>query len=140
MIDIENVVFNKVATALRNEYSDISVYGEYVSSPTSFPCVTLVEDDNYIYRRTQDTNVENHVNVMYTLTVYSNLESGKKQEAKAIMAKADELMLGMNFTRTMRNQIPNEDRTIYRIVARYEAVVEKAATIGDDDVYHIYRE
>ena len=140
MIDIETLVFNKVANALKSEYSTISVYGEYVSAPSVFPCVCLVEDDNYILESTSDEITENHVKVMYTLTVYSNKESGKKEEAKNIMNTADEVMLGLNFNRTMRSQIPNEDRTIYRVVARYEAVVEKGKTESDNTEYRIYRQ
>lgn len=135
MIDIESKVFDTVAGVLRSEYSEISIYGEYVAVPSSFPCVTLVEDDNYVHRASQDENVENNVNVLYTLTVYSNKTPNRKAEAKAILAKADEVMNSLNFTRMLMSQIPNEDRTIYRIVAQYEATVSK----GKDGVHHIYR-
>ena len=46
MINIESEVFNTVATALRSEFTGIFVSGESVAAPSSFPAVTLVEDDN----------------------------------------------------------------------------------------------
>ena len=140
MIDIESVVFGKVATALRSAYRKISVYGEYVETPKTFPCVCLVEDDNYPYERTatREDN-ENFVKVMYTLTVYANSEDDKKSQAKEIFATADEVLKSYNFNRTMMAQVPNIDRTIYRITGRYEAVVEKGKVIGSDTVHFIYR-
>lgn len=125
MIDIENLVFNTVATALRSEFAGIYVAGEYVDAPSSFPAVTLTESSNTIVQRMRTAGaIENGVSVMYELNVYSNKKSGKKAEAKAILAAADRQLLDMGFTRTFSNPVPNvRDATIYRITARYEAVV-----------------
>lgn len=121
MIDIENSVFNYVANALRAEFPGISVYGEEVESPSSFPSVSLVEDDNSEVEdnKTLARMPETACNLMYTANVYSNLKSGKKTQAKAIMDVVDGCMHDMGFLRTMRNQLPNIDRTIYRVTARY---------------------
>ena len=113
MIDIENKVFNDIATMLRAKYNGISVYGEYVDTPSSFPSVTIVMDDNSTYTRSQDSSLEeHHASVMFSVNVYSNLVSGKKSQAKAIAEDIDNAMLNMKFTRSMMNQIPNVDRTI----------------------------
>lgn len=126
MIDIEADVFNTVATALRTEFTGIAVYGEYIDTPARFPCVTLVEADNRVNQEMRTTNIENAVNVMYEMNVFSNKTSGKKAEAKAIVAAADEVMTSMGFTRTFREQVANlRDASIYRIVCRYEAVIDK---------------
>ena len=121
MIDIENEVFNSVANALRAEFPRISVYGEVVETPSSFPSVSLVEDDNSEIEsnKTLGRLPETACNLMYTANAYSNLKTGKKAQAKAIMDVIDERMHHMGFTRTMRSQLPNVDRTIYRITARY---------------------
>ena len=141
MIDIEKVIFTKVATALRNEYPDITVYGEYVESPAEFPFVSFVEDDNYTFEQTRtEAEGENHVSVVYTLNVYTNNKSNKKYIAKDIVAFVDNLLKEYNFDRTMMSQIPNVDSTIYRIVARYRAVVQKSVKEGENDVFYIYRQ
>lgn len=121
MIDIENEVFNYVANALRAEFPGISVYGEIVETPSSFPSVSLVEDDNseIATNKTLGRLPETACNLMYTANVYSNLKTGKKAQAKAIMDVIDTWMHHMGFERTMRSQLPNLDRTIYRITARY---------------------
>lgn len=127
MIDIEKDVFNIVAKAVRNVYPDIYISGEYVKSPPKFPAVSLVEMDNSTYTRTQTSdNVENHVDLMYELNVYSNKTSGKKSECKAIASLIDNELAALGFSRTMLQPIPNmDDATIYRMTGRYRAVADK---------------
>jgi hypothetical protein len=125
MIDIENQVFDRVATRVREQFPDIFMVGEYVMSPPSFPAGSLVEMDNSTRETTIDSGSnENHANVMYEANVYSNKTTGKKSECKAILALIDEEMTAMGFVRSTLTPVPNEyDSTIYRMVARYRAAV-----------------
>lgn len=125
MIDIENQVFDRVATRVREQFPDIFMTGEYVNSPPSFPAVSLVEMDNSVREATIDSGSnENHVNVMYEVNVYSNKTTGKKSECKAIIALIDTEMTAMGFVRSTLTPVQNEyDATIYRMVGRYRAAV-----------------
>ena len=49
MIDIETEVFSIVSAEVRKKYPKIYMTGEYVKSPPSFPCVSLIETDNQVY-------------------------------------------------------------------------------------------
>ena len=72
MINIEEEIFNDVATEVRAEYPKVYMVGEYVKSPSSFPFVSLIEQDNYVYTKTQTSLCdENHCQVMYEVNVYS---------------------------------------------------------------------
>lgn len=125
MIDIENEVFDRVASRVREQFPDIFMTGEYVNSPSSFPAVSLVEMDNSVREATIDSSSnENHVNVMYEVNVYSNKTTGKKSECKAIIALIDTEMTAMGFVRSTLTPVQNEyDSTIYRMVGRYRAAV-----------------
>ena len=125
MIDIENKVFDRVATRVREVFPDIFMAGEYVKSPPVFPAVSLVEMDNSTRADTIDSSSnENHANVMYEVNVYSNKTAGKKSECKEIITLIDEEMLAMGFSRSTLTPVPNEyDSTIYRMVGRYLATV-----------------
>ena len=131
MINIENEVFDRVATKVKEVFPDIFMTGGYVNSPASFPAVSLVEMDNVTRVETIDSGSnENHANVMYEVNVYSNKETGKKSECKAIIAVIDEEMLAMGFSRSTLTPVPNEyDSTIYRMVGRYRAVVSSTFNI-----------
>ena len=126
MIDLENDIFSYVANAIRAEYPGCYVVGEFVETPARFPAVTLVEADNRVLSRMRTENIENAAYVMWEMNVYSNKASGKKAETKEIANMADELLSAIGFTRIFREQVPNlKDATIYRIVCRYEAVIDK---------------
>ena len=80
MIDIETEVFSIVSAEVRKKYPKIYMTGEYVKSPPSFPCVSLIETDNQVYRNTRDSGrIENHAQVLYEVNVYSNKTSGKNE-------------------------------------------------------------
>ena len=127
MINIETEVFSIISTKVREEYAGIFITGEYVKSPPSFPCVSLLEADNAIYRSTRTTDsMENHAELLYEVNVYSNKTKGKKAECKEIASLIDSELARLGFTRTMLNSIPNEeDATIYRMVGRYKAIISK---------------
>ena len=127
MIDIETEVFSTVSEKVREQYPT----GEYVKSPSSFPCVSLIEVDNQIYRNTRTTEcIENHAQVVYEVNVYSNRTKGKKAECKEILGFVDKQLEALGFTRTLMTPVPNEvDATVYRMVARYRAIVSKENVI-----------
>ena len=127
MIDIENELFTKIATAIRAEFSGAYVVGEYVNAPSKFPAVYIVEQDNTVNRETRDTSgIENFADVMYQVDIYSNKNKGKKSECKAIAALVDEQFAALGFTRSFLNPVPNiDDGTIYRMTGRWIATVSK---------------
>lgn len=131
MIDIESELFSEISQKVRNQFPNIFITGEYVKSPPSFPCVSLIEIDNIALKNTQSTESnENHVSVTYELNVYSNKTKGKKAECKKIVAFIDEILMKFNFTRIMLEPIQNQDEaTIYRMVGRYQAVISKQKVI-----------
>lgn len=139
MIDVENIIFTELATALRTAHSGIQVYGEYVETPAKFPCVTIVEADNAVYERTRDlSGVEHYARIMYEVNIYTNKAGSLKSDAKSIANTVDTYMTGRLFTRTFRGQTPNIDRTIYRITLRYSAVVREGISDGNKTVFTMH--
>jgi hypothetical protein len=129
LINIESEVFTAVKEAIDNQFKDgkVFVVSEYVQSPPSFPCVSLVEIDNATYRNSQTQNcVENHATMTYELNIYSNKTTEKKAQCRKIAAIVDNVLAGMNFTRMMLQPVSNQnDPTIYRMLGRYRAVISK---------------
>lgn len=134
MIDIESAVISAVSKALRKVYGkDIYITGEIVSGvPSRFPAVCVREASNLIYTKSRDENIENHNLVLYEADVFSNLEEGKKQQAKEIAGIIDSVFCTLGFTRTFCEPVENtSDTAIYRIKLRFAGVVDKQ--------YRIYR-
>ena len=126
MIDILNEVFTAVATAVREERSDAFISGEYTSSPSKFPTVTLDEVENVTVGALVDSaDEEKFSGLTYRLQVFSNKVSGKKAEARALFVTADRVMLRLGFRRTTYTTTPEiYQSTIYSIAATYEAIAD----------------
>lgn len=141
MIDIETVVFDRVAKAVWAYDENANVTAEPVAVPESFPHVSVMETDNTVYRRSQTLDhIENHAVLAYEVNVYSALATGRKDECKAIADVVDTAMEQMRFVRTFRGQTPNVDRDIYRITMRYRGVASQPIQVGDDEIVRIYSE
>ena len=135
MVDIENKVIDTLSRAFEGVATVSSTY-----SDSSFPFVYVAEVSNTGYARSYDNELrEHHARVTFRVECYSILESGAKQECKALMQIADLCMQGMKFRRTSYGFIPNIDRSITRIHADYTAVVGEPREIDGETVYQIYR-
>lgn len=141
MIDIENLIVNKVNTAvatLKNTYPKLRVVSDYIETSETFPLISVVESDNYTHLATQDAALVDHAaNVAFEINIFAN-DSKKKSTAKKIAAAVDAEMLNNLFTRTFMGQTPNVDRTVYRITMRYTAVVWPVVD-GNNTTYQMYR-
>ncbi|MBS6475122.1 MAG: hypothetical protein KH354_03970 [Clostridiales bacterium] len=126
MIDIEAAVFSRISKAYDEKYPNGSRYGEPTDTPANFPCLTLVEIDNYTYGQSLTAELkEHHAWVVYEVNVYSNSINGAKQECKEIIKLVDTEMQQLGFKRMFLNQTKNTDTRIYRITARYRGVVSE---------------
>ena len=121
MIDCEAKVFQACADDFRATYPNGYITPEYVPQPPKFPAASVVEMDNNVDERATDNGrIENAVNVMYQVDVYSNKNTGKKAQAKEIIALIDGVLAQYRFVRTYCNPVQNfADATIYRMTARY---------------------
>jgi len=140
MIDIENKIITTLKNAITTYDNTIKVYTEYVQVAESFPVVTIIEESNTTYRKSLDiAKKEHHANLLYSINVYTNDDNGRKQRAKNIANVIDAKMLELNFTKTQSRQIPNVEKTIFRYLLQYEAIVEEGKTSGTTTTYKIYR-
>lgn len=126
MIDIEDIVLAEVVRVVRAEYPTIRMEDQYFDNPPEFPFIHIEEQFNIRDKYAVDSDqVEKFAKVTYLVNVYSNLDKGRKDEAKEIMALVDSAMSSMGFMRVNQQRLSNiSDSTIYRIVARYDAKVD----------------
>jgi hypothetical protein len=130
MIDYEREIYTRVVERVQALHGNVEFSGVDERLPSKFPSVSLVEADSTTRTETIDSgSFENHVNVMYEVNVYSNKSGGRKTECKAILATIDETFIRMGFARSMRNPVSMDDATIYRMVARYTAAIDKNGKI-----------
>lgn len=131
MVNIENEIYTLVKNAILSAFPDAEISGVYMPVVSKFPAIRFVEQNNNVYAQGRDNaRVENFARVMYEVNVYSNNQTSKKTECKKIMNIIDEVMASYGFERIMLNPMPNlNDATIFRLTARYQAVVSRDKTI-----------
>lgn len=142
MIDIENYVFTQISDAVHAEYPDAVVIGDYIEELAKFPTVIVNEIGNATLGRMQDDeNVEHYARVTYEVNVYSNERLDKKAVCKDVLNIVDGVMFGMKFNKTLTRRLPAINRTVYRLYARYTAVVDEGTEIDEGETvrYQIYR-
>ena len=132
MIDIENLLIKNIDTNLALEFTKYTLNPESDEfEPTQFPIITVRESNSMTYGRTvTGFNEENHDDKMYTIEVFTNDKSGKRNKAKAIFKNIDTTMLALGFSRIFLEPIPNYlEATIYRMTGRYVGVVSQDYTV-----------
>lgn len=132
MIETWNSVLERLLDRLESEGVSCSYSTEDnpVLAEDQFPHLSVVESDNYTYRRTITRRGEEHAGKMYAINVYSNSAHGRRTEAENISAIVDSEMLAMGFTRTSMVPMSNlHNATVYRITARYTGAVSKGGIV-----------
>ena len=136
MIDIENLVYTKIRNAIKAFNANISVSGTYADVPSSFPHVSIEETDNASVASTISTSDREYAaNITFTANIYTNTATAKT-DAKAIAVVVNDAFTDMGFVRSMKQEMPNIDRTIYRLILRFQATVWKSAD-GAADHFNI---
>lgn len=126
MIDIETIVYDKVARAVLAKWPEAFTSAVHVQAPASFPAVFVREIGNVTSTDQMDSScVEHYSSVSYEVGVYSNLRKGARAQAKEIAQEVDGVLIGLNFNRTYSAPTENPaDSEVYRITMRYVAEVD----------------
>ena len=129
MIDYSNEIFDAVAKDLRSAYKKgIKVVGEYVSSPTAFPTVTIDEIQNIPAHMDSATSPK-YAEVLYRVQVFCN-GTGKRAKAReiygAVAQKLSQLgLVGVSYTTTPA--IYNSE--VYCITSTFRGVIDRDGVI-----------
>lgn len=139
MLDIENLIYDRVATALETAFPGINVSSTFLEEAEQFPTVCFYEISNVPNRRLRTIeSIEDYTDVTYEANIYSAKQFGGKAEAREIAKVIDSVMAPMKFTRFYFSTVPNLDRTIYRIVVRWDATVGSKTIDGDTTKRQMY--
>jgi len=140
MIDIEHKIVDTIFTAVTTSYPNADITTGFDEKTAVFPCVVIEEIDNVPYRRSiTDDCAENHAQLTYEVSVYTDNKDSAKSEGKKILDIVDTALQGLKFRRIRKNKPLNIARTIFRQYGRWEVVVGKPVVSGENTVYQMYR-
>ena len=125
MIDIEDQVFDAVYPFIEPLVAEGGFVSEFVPEPASFPHAYLCEIDNNPDAKTADSGEREWSSIVaYESQIYAM----SKSECRQIQQAMDDAMVRlMGFTKLQGQFAPNlADRSIYRMVARYQRGVTRS--------------
>ena len=128
MIDYSNEIFNAVAADLRSTYEGIKVVGEYVSSPTLFPTVTIDEIQN-IPAHLDSATQPKYASVIYRVQVFCN-GTGKRAKARDIYGTVDGRLHSMGLVGVTYTTTPAMyNSEVYCITGTFRGVIDRDGVI-----------
>lgn len=125
MIDIENLQFTRVKTAVNSLCANCGTTQQ--SGSPVFPYLLFDQKDNPSYKPSQDSDSkENHVQPMVQIDVYVN--NNNKYQGKQIHALSDAQMQTDGWERIFGVQsVPTTTPNVLCLTARYQAIVKQTA-------------
>lgn len=140
MIDVEAYVINGISEVLIDETPKVHVVGALIRTPSVFPCVMAYESANSTFEPTRGTDgIERHAEVRYTVSVWTNDNVSKKENAKRIFKKIDDFMQDKGFYRASRQyDFQTAESSIFTITAAYRGLVGEGPDESETNMY-VYR-
>lgn len=133
MIDIENKIFTDIYNAVIAAYPRAFISAVEVLTEPTFPAVFVsFEDSAPTWRYVNSARTEPFRDMVIDFNVYSDLQSGRKAQAKAIMKIIDAEMVAMGFVQSMMNPLEmtnSKNKLITRLFARYTGSVDVHGTV-----------
>lgn len=122
MIDVEIDVFDRVYPSVTAVIPKKNFKSMYVPNPSSFPFATLMEVDNFTDTKHRSSALDEEYAVV---TYEANSYAMDKRQCRRVADAIDKEMVRLNFARLSMQFIPNlADPTLFRIVARYQAIAD----------------
>ena len=127
-------IFTKLDTDVNTTSRPVYMTSRYEPIWETFPACYVTEISRRDLRNAIDLNFSDNVKVVgWEAQVFSNKTVGAVDEAHAIMTDIETSFREMKFIETYCAETPYNDRSIYRIVARFERVIADADTLNTED-------
>lgn len=119
-----NAIFTAVRAAVLAEVGTAKCTQTYSPTPTQFPTVFVREIGRFTPAQTATmSNAQEIYETTWEVQVFSNLQSGAKEQAYRLMDAVKSALRSLCFVETMENPIDNADAKYYTLVARFRRII-----------------
>ena len=119
-----NAIFTRIRNAVKAEYANANCVQTYSATPASFPTVFARELGHFTPQQAWTlTNAQDISECTWEVQAFSNLNTGAKEQAYAIMDIVKSTMRGLYFLEIFEQPIDQKDKSIYCLVARFRRVI-----------------
>ena len=132
MSDMETQVYSEVSRRARVAFPSLTCSSYMSATPDSYPYALIEQTDQYDVRRTLNSrHVGEAVHVTFEVNVFSDLQPGRKSQAKAVMSAIRDSFRALGFTCTAGGQpidlTDPKSRRVIRLFSRFEADIADGA-------------
>lgn len=125
-----NTIYTVIRTAALASAPNAHVTQTYTPSPSKFPCVFAREIGRFTPQQTVTvSNAQDIYETTWEVQVFSNLQSGAKEQAYKLMNAVKNALRGLYFVETMENPIDNSNNKYYTLVARFRRVIGSGESV-----------
>ena len=119
-----NAIFTAIRAAVLAEVSTANCTQTYSLTPAKFPTVFAREIGRFTPAQTATvSNAQDIYETTWEVQVFSNLQSGAKEQAYRLMDSVKGALRRLYFVETMENPIDQTDAKYYTLVARFRRVI-----------------
>lgn len=119
-----NAIFTAIRAAVLAEVSTANCTQTYSPTPAKFPTVFAREIGRFTPAQTATvSNAQDIYETTWEVQVFSNLQSGSKEQAYRLMDSVKGALRRLYFVETMENPIDQTDAKYYTLVARFRRVI-----------------
>lgn len=119
-----NAIFTAIRAAVLAEVSTVNCTQTYSPTPAKFPTVFAREIGRFTPAQTATvSNAQDIYETTWEVQVFSNLQSGAKEQAYRLMDAVKSALRRRYFVETMENPIDQADAKYYTLVARFRRVI-----------------
>ena len=119
-----NAIFTAIRAAVLVEVSTANCTQTYSPTPAKFPTVFAREIGRFTPAQTATvSNAQDIYETTWEVQVFSNLQSGAKEQAYRLMDAVKSALRRLYFVETMENPIDQTDAKYYTLVARFRRVI-----------------
>ena len=119
-----NAIYTVVRNAVKAEYGSANITQTYSPTPSKFPTVFIREIGRFTPQQAATfSNAQDVYESSWEVQVFSNIASGAKEQAYAILGVVKTALRGLYFIETFESPLDQTDKSIYCLVARFKRVI-----------------
>lgn len=115
-----NAIYTIVRNAVKAQYNSANITQTYSPTPSKFPTVFIREIGRFTPEEAVTfSNAQDVYETTWEVQVFSNVTSGAKEQAYAIMAIVKIAMRSLYFFETTESPLDQTDKSIYCLMVRF---------------------
>lgn len=119
-----NAIFTAIRAAVLADTPTAKATQTYAATPTQFPTVFAREIGRFTPAQTATmSNAQDIYETTWEVQVFSNLQSGSKEQAYKLMDAVKSALRELYFVETMENPIDRANAQYYTLVARFRRII-----------------